>query len=146
MAEVNSPYTEFLKVALMSSLFVFMAFSGLLFHQFENSDIEHTFPTYDASCDCHNPNVTPENQYTLPIKWILKDSSIFLYAFIFALASIIRADLKYCHVMWLFYLLFLYASYLISYETILLFPTFLLTPSIIQLIYLSNYFYKTFFK
>ena len=141
-----APYEDFIKVALMSSLFIFMAFFAILFNQFEGSEITYTFPTYDQSCDCHNPNVTPVNQFDLPIKWIMKDSSIFIYAIVFALASIIKADLKWCSAMWLFYVVALYASYLISYETIPLMPEFFLAPVIIQIGYTSNYFYKSFLR
>ena len=130
----------------MSSFFVFMAFFSLVFNQFEGNETPWTFPTYDKSCDCHNINVTPENQYSLPMDWIVKDSSIFVYALVFAIGMVVKADLGYCNVMWLFYVVCLYASYLISYETIPLIPAFGLAPVSIQLIYLSNYFYKTFVK
>ena len=147
MDEVRKPIkSDFIRVAIIGSLFVFMAFFGLFFNVYENSGLKYTFPTYDVICDCHNTNVLPKDQYTLSLQWILKDLSIFIYALVFAIASVVRADLGQCLLMWLGYLILLFASYLISYDSMPIMLYLPLIPVTVQIIYISNYFYKTFLK
>ena len=110
---------ELLKIAIVSGLFVLMAYSSLIFKHLENVDYQHTFITYDKSCDCHNSDVVPVNQKTYPMKWVAKDVSIFTFGLIMAIIGMIGARIhKWIWLMWILFISSLIASYLISNETL----------------------------
>ena len=133
---------EFIKVAIVSVLLCFMAYGGIFFKKFIGQDCSRTFPEYDKSCSCHNPNVSPDNQYTLGCDWVVKDLGVFNYGFILAIVCCIRADTRRwgCElmIMWIFYVGGVMVSYWISYETIIIAKYWFAIPCVIQIMYVFH--------
>lgn len=117
-----------------------MAYGGIYFKKFIGVNCERVFPEYDSSCDCHNSNVLPENQFSLGCDWVVKDLGVFNYGFILAIVCCIRADTRRWNfdlmIMWVAYVSGVMASYWISYETIIIAKYWFAYPCVIQIMYL----------